>query len=108
MMGFYCAAQFGVSKMMPKDGLPPESVAIFEDNEVQVIKNTVNLFAWISRRHNEVMIFQYLQDASNRLDSCSVDELSEIAKAFLEMLSIGAVEMCNVEHSFLVSMNITY
>lgn len=53
------------------------------------------------------MIFRSLQDASNRLKSFSTDELSEIARALSDIMSIGAMEICKAKGSFLVSMNIT-
>ncbi len=105
-MESFCAAQYTITETLTNDDLSPEIVEVFENNVAGVFENTVKLLVWISRRYYEVMFFRSLQDAANRMNSFSTEELSEIARALLEVLSIGSLEICKAEDSFLVSIKI--
>ena len=94
----FCAAQHD---------LPPDSSEIFKNNHANLFEDTIKLSVWMSQRYYEVTIFRILQNAANRLESCSTNELSDIVGALLTILTIGSVETCELEDGFLVRMDIT-
>jgi hypothetical protein len=104
-MELFCIAELVTTETVTNEDLMPDIAGIFEPNVAEVYENTIKLLAWISRRYYEVIIFQSLQNAANRLNLFSTNELSEIARALLEVLSIGSIEICKAEDSFLVSVN---
>ena len=105
-MWYFCKAQFGTHKNLVFDDLPPLLAEALQNNMAEVFLNTVKLSIWISRRYYEVMIFRRLQNASNRLESFSTDELSKLAKALFSILTMGLSD--SYQGSFLVSMQIHY
>ncbi|RFU24421.1 hypothetical protein B7463_g11923, partial [Scytalidium lignicola] len=100
VMGLFCIAQYIVP--------PIESHYMLPEDLVQIFNNAINTFAWISRRYYEIILFRNLQDAANRLNSLSTDELTQIAGVLLDMLFIGTMEMCKTEDSFAASIGQSY
>lgn len=104
-MGLLCGTEYAATESVTNIGLPHDLGEVFGNNVAQVFENTVKMFVWISRRYYEVVLFRSLQDAANRLNSLSNNELWGIATALLDVLSIGSFEICKAKDSFLVSMN---
>jgi hypothetical protein len=105
MMGLFCSAEYATTESVQNIGSPHDLAEVFGNDVAQVFENTVKMFVWLSRRYYEVVLFRNLQDAANRMNSLSINELSDIAIALLDVLSIGLLEICKAEESFLVSMN---
>lgn len=105
-MAIFCMTQFAALEPVTIEDLTSESIETAENEEALLYRNTVKLLAWVSRRYYEIIIFRILQDASNRLESFSADERSEIAKALSDILSLGTMEICKAEDSFMVCMDI--
>lgn len=57
--------------------------------EFTVYERALETSLWLGQRHAEIVIFQYLQKAANRLYSISPEELSETARGFLDILTCG-------------------
>jgi len=111
MMGLFCTAEFNIPEI-PENTLikelPSKIVDFLDDDIPHVLESNIDLLLWISRRYYEIMIFQTLQYASNRLESLSTDDLTETARALLDILIFGSINSGTIKDSFLVSMNITY
>jgi hypothetical protein len=90
-MKLFCFLIDGLAttETVTNDDLMADMAGVFEPNAAQVYENTVKLLAWISRRYYEVMIFQSLQNDANRINSLSTNELSEVARELLRVLSLA-------------------
>ena len=61
----------------------------------------LDTFAWIGKRYAEITLFEYLQNAANRLSSLYSTELTDAAIGFLRVLHIGLVS--DLQYGFTVS-----
>jgi hypothetical protein len=77
--------------------------------EFTIYERALETSLWLGQRHAEIVIFQYLQKAANRLYSISPEELSE-ARGFLDILTCGMrdtgsiVSICNSRYA---NLNLT-
>jgi hypothetical protein len=72
--------------------------------EFTVYEKALETSLWLGQRHAEIVIFQYLQKAANRLYSMSPEELLE-ARGFLDILTCGIrdtgsiVSICDLRYA---------
>jgi hypothetical protein len=60
---------------------------------------------WFSQRHAEITLFQYLQDAVDKLSSVPLTEREHAAEGFLKTLTFVLVDTYEASGSFLASKN---
>jgi hypothetical protein len=64
-------------------------------------RSILDTFAWIGKRYAEITLFEYLQNAANRLSSLASTELTDAAMGFLRVLHSGLAS--DLEYRFTVS-----
>lgn len=72
-----------------------------------ILQDTIELLAWISRRYYEIKMFQNLQRLANRLDTLSAEQLFEAALMFKDQLFYRSVNLWKIDEIFNVRIEIS-
>ena len=73
----------------PKD----EDLPFYHAEFFDLYKQTRETLLWIGRRVEEIKLFRYFQDAANRLNSMSKEELLDFCTGTLQVLHLGMSEV---------------
>lgn len=79
----------GSERWHPKD----EDLPFYHAGFFDIYKQTRETLLWIGRRVEEIKLFRYFQDAANRLNSMSGEELLDFCTGTLHVLHYGMIEV---------------
>ena len=79
----------GSERWHPKD----EDLPFYHHEFFDLYKQTRETLLWIGRRVEEIKLFRYFQEAANRLNSMSEEELLDFCKGTLLVLHLGISEV---------------